>query len=237
MAAYLPRCPTFLSWIPPRMHLGHWYRATRLTKTDADISVGGRLQWLSRWQLPGAASCPYDEVTNTATVVDSHWLPAQTGLYVDGYQPVPGVPRSPAGGSSLTAASQVGTWKWNPGADLWTSDASWPSASAPLDWPKDVSRHPESWAVLGQVEWGLLYENAMAASVLCVLLCGRCILVCLKKVLPSRVVVTSAGCLFNHKGTFWGQSHPIFAVHIKYNYFYLTVRKKTVLLNSLKKKR
>lgn len=134
------------------MHLGHWHRATRLTKTDADISVGGRLQRLSRWQLPGAASCPYDEVTNTVTVVNSHWLPTQTGLYVDGYQPVPGVPRAPAGGSSLTAASQVGTWKWNPGADLWTSDASWPSASAPLVWPKGVSRHPESWAVLGQVE-------------------------------------------------------------------------------------
>lgn len=136
------------------MHLGHWHRATRLTKTDADISVGGRLQWLSRWQLPGAASCLYDEVTNTATVVDSHWLPAQTGLYVDGYQPVPGVPRSPAGGSSLTAASQVGTWKWNPGADLWTSDASWSSAFAPLVWPRGVSRHSESWAVLDQVEGG-----------------------------------------------------------------------------------
>lgn len=121
-------------------------------KTDADISVGGKLQWLSRWQWPGAASCLYDEVTNTATVVNSHWLPAQTGLYVDGYQPVTRVPRSPAGESLLTAAAQVGTWKWNPGADLWTSDASWLSASVPLVWLRDVSRHPESWDVFGQVE-------------------------------------------------------------------------------------
>lgn len=109
----------------------------------------------SSWQLPGEASCLYDEVTNTVTVVDSHWLPAQTGLYVVEYQPVPRGPRSSAGGSSLAAASQVGTWKWNPGVDLWTLDASWSSACAPLVWPRGVSRHPGSWAMPGQVEAGV----------------------------------------------------------------------------------
>lgn len=33
--------PTFLCWIPPRMHQGHQYRMTHPAKTDASILVGG----------------------------------------------------------------------------------------------------------------------------------------------------------------------------------------------------
>lgn len=59
--------------------------------------------------------------------------------------------------------------------------------------------------------------------VLYVCLCGWCVSVSLQKVLPpSRVVVTSAGCLFNHATTLWGQSHPIFAVSKKFHPLYLT---------------
>lgn len=126
--------PTFLCWIPPRMHQGHQYRMTHPAKTDASILVGGCESSAGRRDM-----CPYDEVTNIATVVDSH-SPDSTDGALCGRVPAGTTGSSSSSRTSFAGASEIGTWNWNRRANLWTSDASWPSAFARFVWLKDVSR-------------------------------------------------------------------------------------------------